>query len=425
MSNPFPDNYRVYYHNNLKINESHNDSFFNAYRNEYAKHTHKLTNHVKPETAYQDSCETDNDLTRGVFIRPTILFWMSQRYPEVIQEIETVIPSDGPGVLMLNWLTLFNLTDADRDLIFDLYSGHIFIDDTFEVHLQRTVVMEIMLKDMGYNLDNVTFWTNGPTSDNAFENTIIRHNWLHLQEHGRMGDPHTRHKINLLDDQKLLDYENKTYKVLSLNGHSTVPREYMLKEAIKAGLVNKENNSNEMRYSMCDAWPRLASDVFFKFPNREEWVPRQLPDDQEDLWMRDRTSNSLWWEQSFFNLNVETNLNWVTSDVRLITEKWLKSILYLTPSFTFGEYPGLEDYIKSLGFNIYENHIDRSYDSIDDFATRCKTMIATIKDTPQPDKKQWDMMGRIALQNREHLYNEYIPILENRFVAELLNKTSG
>jgi hypothetical protein len=154
-------------------------------------------------------------------------------------------------------------------------------------------------------------------------------------------------------------------------------------------------------------------------------VPRQLPDDQEDLWMRDRTSNSLWWEQSFFNLNVETNLNWVTSDVRLITEKWLKSILYLKPSFTFGEYPRLENYIKSLGFNIYENHIDRSYDSIDDFATRCKTMIATIKDTPQPDKKQWDMMSRIALQNREHLYNEYIPMLENRFVVELLDKTSG
>ena len=68
MSNPFPDNYRVYYHNSLKINDNHNDSFFNAFRKEYAKHTHKLTNHVKSETEYQDCCETDNDLTRGVFI---------------------------------------------------------------------------------------------------------------------------------------------------------------------------------------------------------------------------------------------------------------------------------------------------------------------------------------------------------------------
>ena len=169
----------------------------------------------------------------------------------LLQEIETVIPSDGPGVLMLNWLTLFNLTDADRDLIFDLYSGHIFIDDTFEVHLQRTVVMEIMLKDMGYNLDNVTFWTNGPTSDNAFENTIIRHNWLHLQEHGRMLDQHTRHKINLLDDRKLLEYENKTYKVLSLNGHSTVPREYMLKEALES-IIDKYD------YILIDCAPSLG-----------------------------------------------------------------------------------------------------------------------------------------------------------------------
>ncbi len=421
--NPFPESYRLFYHDNLSVNKNYNYSFYDLFRKKYAQHTSQLTNHVIKETEYQDVCETDNDEVRGVFIRPTIMFWLLNRYPEVTQAITTPIPPDEKNVLVLNWLTLFNLSDDDRDMIFGLYKGHVFIDDTFEVHPTRTYVMEMLLKDLGYNLDKVTFWTNCPTPDNRFEKSIIRHNWLHLQEYGRMLNETTRFKIPVFDDDKLLDYENKKYKVLSLNGHSTYPREYILKEAIKAGLVNKENNSNEMRYSMVDAWKKLPSNCWFKFPNRNEWVPRMLPNDADELWIRDRTSNSTWWEESFFNLNVETNLNWITPNVRLITEKWMKSILYLTPAFNIGEYPGLEEYHKYLGFNNYENHIDRRYDSIDDFATRCKTMIQIIKDTPMPDKKQWKMMNRIAIQNREHFYNFYIPELEKTFISTLLKKT--
>jgi len=421
--NPFPESYRLYYHDNLKVNKNYNSSFYELFRIKYAQHTDQLTNHILTETQYQEVCETDNDETRGVFIRPTIMFWLLNRYPEVAEAITTPIPPDEDNVLVLNWLTLFNLTDSDRDLIFGLYKGHIFIDDTFEVHPTRTYVMEMLFKELGYNLDKITFWTNCPTPDNRFEKSIIRHNWLHLQEYGRMLNEHTRFKIPVFKDDKLLDYNNKKYKVLSLNGHSTYPREYILKEAIKAGLVNKENNSTEMRYSMVDAWERLPSNCWFKFNDRDEWVPRMLPNDADELWIRDRTSNPEWWEESFFNLNVETNLNWITPNVRLITEKWMKSILYLTPAFNIGEYPGLEEYHKNLGFNNYENHIDRSYDSIDDFATRCKTMIQTIKNTPKPDKKQWKMMNRIALQNREHFYNFYIPELENTFIDTLLKKT--
>ena len=422
---PFPEDYRLYYHNNLTVNKNYNYSFYDLFRKKYAEHTSKLTNHVHVETEYQSVCETDNDETRGVYIRPTIMFWLLNRYPEVTQEITKPIPPDEKNVLVLNWLTLFNLSDQDRDLIFGLYKGHVFVDDTFEVHPTRTYVMEMLLKDMGYNLDKVTFWTNCPTPDNRFEKSIIRPNWLHLQEYGRMLNEHTRFKIPVFEDDKLLDYNNKKYKVLSLNGHSTYPREYILKEAIKAGLVNKENNSTEMRYSMADAWEQLPSGCWFEFPDRDEWVPRMLPNDADELWIRDRTSNSKWWEESFFNLNVETNLNWITPNVRLITEKWMKSILYLTPAFNIGEYSGLEEYHNYLGFNNYENHIDRSYDSIDDFSTRCKTMIKTIKDTPMPDKKQWKMMNRIAIQNRDHFYNFYIPELERTFISTILNKTFG
>ena len=421
--NPFPESYRLYYHNNQKVNKNYNYSFYDSYCKKYTQHCHELTNHVLNEKSYQDTCETDNARDRGVFIKPTIMFWLENRYPEVTTEITTTIPPDEKNVLVLNWLTLFNLSDQDRDMIFGLYKGHVFVDDTFEVHPTRTYVMEMLLKDMGYNLDKVTFWTNCPTPDNRFEKSIIRHNWLHLQEYGRMLNSETRFKIPVFNDEGLLNYENKKYKVLSLNGHSTYPREYILSLAVKEGLVNKANNSKEIRYSFLDPWERLPSKCWFDFPNRNEWIPRQLPDDAKELWIRDRTSNPTWWEESFFNLNVETNLNWITPNVRLITEKWMKSILYLTPAFNIGDYAGLEEYHKYLGFNNYENHIDRRYDSIEDFETRCKTMIQTIKDTPMPDKKQWKMMNRIALQNRDHFYNFYIPELEKTFISTLLKKT--
>ena len=421
--NPFPESYRLYYHNNQKVNKNYNYSFYDSYCKKYTQHCHELTNHVLNEKSYQDTCETDNARDRGVFIKPTIMFWLENRYPEVTTEITTTIPPDEKNVLVINWLTLFNLSDQDRDMIFGLYKGHVFVDDTFEVHPTRTYVMEMLLKDMGYNLDKVTFWTNCPTPDNRFEKSIIRHNWLHLQEYGRMLNSETRFKIPVFNDEGLLNYENKKYKVLSLNGHSTFPREYILSLAVKEGLVNKANNSKEIRYSFLDPWERLPSKCWFDFPNRNEWIPRQLPDDAKELWIRDRTSNPTWWEESFFNLNVETNLNWITPNVRLITEKWMKSILYLTPAFNIGDYAGLEEYHKYLGFNNYENHIDRRYDSIEDFETRCKTMIQTIKDTPMPDKKQWKMMNRIALQNRDHFYNFYIPELEKTFISTLLKKT--
>ena len=421
--NPFPESYRLYYHNNQKVNKNYNYSFYDSYCKKYTQHCHELTNHVLNEKSYQDTCETDNARDRGVFIKPTIMFWLENRYPEVTTEITTTIPPDEKNVLVLNWLTLFNLSDQDRDMIFGLYKGHVFVDDTFEVHPTRTYVMEMLLKDMGYNLDKVTFWTNCPTPDNRFEKSIIRHNWLHLQEYGRMLNSETRFKIPVFNDEGLLNYENKKYKVLSLNGHSTYPREYILSLAVEEGLVNKANNSKEIRYSFLDPWERLPSKCWFDFPNRNEWIPRQLPDDAKELWIRDRTSNPTWWEETFFNLNVETNLNWITPNVRLITEKWMKSILYLTPAFNIGDYAGLEEYHKYLGFNNYENHIDRRYDSIEDFETRCKTMIQTIKDTPMPDKKQWKMMNRIALQNRDHFYNFYIPELEKTFISTLLKKT--
>ena len=428
MDNIFPSHFPTfYYHNNLKLNDDFNRPFFEGFRKAYQKQINELIVIFKPEEGYQDVCETDTDFERGVLVKPSFMFWLQNSYPHVTQEITELLPKDQDNVLIFNWLSLFNLSDQDIELVFSLYKGHVFIDDTFEVHAQRTVVMENYLKSLGYNLDNVTFWTNHPTPDNKLEDTIVRHNWLHLQEWGRTRNPNTKHKIPFYDEGPLLDYDNKKFKILSLNGHSTFPREYIFKLISEQGsLITDSNDSDELRYSFVNPWEKNRKDNnWYAWKDRKRWVPRMLPNDHDDLWIRDRSSNPQWWNESFFNLNIETNTTWRTTDARLITEKWMKNILYLTPGFNVGDYAGLEDYQKSLGFNIYENHIDRSYDSIQDFRERAQTLVKILSDKPKPDKKQWKMMNRIALENKEHFINVYIPELEKTFVNAFMERFSG
>ena len=44
--NPFPESYRLYYHDNLKVNKNYNSSFYELFRIKYAQHTDQLTNHI-------------------------------------------------------------------------------------------------------------------------------------------------------------------------------------------------------------------------------------------------------------------------------------------------------------------------------------------------------------------------------------------
>ena len=81
----------------------------------------------------------------------------------------------------------------------------------------------------------------------------------------------SKKKCPVFDDDKLLDYENKKYKA-SLNGHSTFTREYMITEAIKAGMVNKENDFTEMRYSFVEIWNKFPQILGLNF-DRLEWIP--------------------------------------------------------------------------------------------------------------------------------------------------------
>lgn len=413
----------IYYHLPTQWHKTHCENTFQYFRDVYSSKIPLLSNQVFTETHYQEECETNNPAQQGVLLEPTMAHWLRMYLPGQTTGIHQLLPDDKHATLIVSWLSLFNLNFDDYNALFGSYAGQIIIDDTFEVHTTRIHVFREMLIELGYNIDNVSFFTNGPTPDNYldYDKKIFRHNWLHLSEYARSLDSTRRNRITDIQDQHALtEYSNKKYTALYLNGHSTAQREYVL------GCFADSGSLENLLYSFRD-----PVDMYKKFfcsatdLPRENFIPRVLPDDIDDSMrtMRDRYKQDWWWQQSFYNINVETNINWRNHDVRLLTEKWLKGVMYLTPSYNIGDYYGLEEYQSSLGFNNYTEVLDKSYDSETDWHERSKKFVDCVNNNGTPSKQQWEHMMNIAHNNKQHLVHEYIPGLVSTFKKILKNIT--
>jgi len=410
----------LYYHKDFSVSDKSNYELFESYRDFFANshHVKVLTNHTGfVEEKYQEELEGDTDFQRGKLVEPTACrFLHLTKFPT--SQINTVVPNHN-GVLVIAWISIFQMTQEVFEQIFRDYQGHVLIDDTFETHTVRSLVFRDWLQYLGYDVSNISCWTNGPNYDHSqdYDNQYIRHNWLHLCEYGRYLSNNSNRIKDIEDIDALKSYKNKKYKALYLNGHSTSQREYLL------GLFAENNALDDVLYSFRDpinvysqSW-RDATKL-----NRDDYIPKKLPDDEENSrTVRDRFKQDKWWIESFYNINVETNVNWKDHNLRLITEKWMKSILYYTPSFNIGDYHGLETYQKSLGFENYAGYLVKSYDHIQDWKLRCKTLVENFKDTPIPTEIDWQFLMGIAEHNYHHLHEKYIPNLVKTF-EDLLEK---
>lgn len=416
----------LFYHKNLPVSSKSNYELFEAYRDYYANsdHVKVLTNHTGHRwLEYHVELEGDTELQRGKLVEPTSCkFLHLTKFPT--SQINTVLP-EGNGVLVIAWISIFQMTQEVFEQVFRDYKGHVFVDDTFETHTVRSLVFRDWLQDLGYDVSNISCWTNGPNYDNSqdYDNRHIRHNWLHLIEFGRYLSNDVNRIKGIDDVDALKSFKNKQHKALYLNGHSTAQREYLL------GLFAENNALDGVLYSFRDPdstyitnWNNATT------LDRSNYIPKKLPNDEEEYrTVRDRFKQDSWWTESFYNINVETNVNWKDYDCRLITEKWMKSILYYTPSFNIGDYHGIETYQKSLGFENYAGYLVKSYDHIKDWKLRCKTFVENFKDTPIPTQSDWQFLMGIAEHNYHHLHEEYIPNLLKTFeniLEKVVDKSS-
>ena len=417
---------QIYYHNNFRINKSYIQETFDSWADVYHSKLLDLTFHIEglgvPNKKMDRPDCTGWDA--GLLIIPSLINFLKVTGGKP-KSIETLVPDTPNGILIIYFNSLFNCDKEQLDTIFN-YKGHILIDDAFEPHLQRVAVCKEWLEHLGYDLSNVSFWTNVPDFNNCidYDSKIIRHNWLHLEEFYRSG----KNKICEIDDKDALkNFANKKYYFLYMNGHCTQQRARVLGSCINVGLDFKKillsYNNIANKNNFYDAI-KSQSNVSPTDRNLHElYEYTELPDDyKENVTVRDRFKQDWWWTESFFNINVETNLHWRNHRARFISEKWMKGILYLTPSFNIGDYHGYEEYQTTLGFNNYSEILPKTYDQEINWSTRCHLFAVCLDKAVQNINPQtWAKCMEIAEFNYQHLHHKYIPNLTKLFYDTLEN----
>ena len=105
-----------------------------------------------------------------------------------------------------------------------------------------------------------------------------------------------------------------------------------------------------------------------------------LPNDADEVsgsWQR--FFNRQWYDDTYFSIVAEST---VSTPELFITEKTLKPIAYQHPFLILGQ-PKVLDYLRSQGFETYNNIFDESYDDEYDLDKRLEKIINNVKEFNQ------------------------------------------
>ncbi len=407
-----------YYHNHHRVNNSWVPETKESYDDVYMKSVLLNTHHI--EFIKNETSPPELDTTKaqsGTLIKPNLIDFLNATGGNP-KPITTLVPESNNGILIIYFNSLFNCTLKQLDQILN-YDGHIIIDDTFEPCLTRVMAAKEWLEELGYDLNNITFWTNVPDYDNNIDinSRVIRHNWLHLTEYFKSSGS----IIKEIEDKKSLkNFDNKEKTFLYMNGHCTMQRAYILGCNVYQRLnFKKILFSYRTEIKNFQNYRSGANILDCHDDSYKTWDYRELKGDTNDVvTVRDRFKQDWWWQKSFFNVNVETNLHYRNHKVRFISEKWMKGILYYTPSFNIGDYNGLEEYQETLGFDNYSSILPKHYDQITCWRTRGRQFSRALEiaqDEFAFDREIWTKCMAIADHNYHHLHDTYIPELTKLF----------
>jgi len=132
----------------------------------------------------------------------------------------------------------------------------------------------------------------------------------------------------------------------------------------------------------------------------EYWVPEKLEfqkdfkgtDGMCDIFVPPRNA----FEKSVFSIISESNL-----DCLFFTEKTYVPIYHQRPFLIWGA-PNSHAYLKKIGFKLFDNVIDYSFDSIEDDEKRCEAFVKQVTEICKIDKHELlKLTQSIAKENRD------------------------
>lgn len=199
---------------------------------------------------------------------------------------------------------------------------------------------------------------------------------------------------------------NPTKYFVSLNGrahpHRQMFLDYMYREQLfESGYVSFYNFEN-----------RPFDSYKFKW-----WSPESMKFDEEFTKPENGIADLLRPPQHFKN-SVFSVICESATDVQFITEKTYVPIYHRRPFVIYG-HPLANAYMKSLGFEIFDDIIDYSFDEIDDDEIRCDMFMQQIKKLTTYNIQYL----RDAVQSKvHHNWLNMLSIVENKKTRKRINK---
>lgn len=137
-----------------------------------------------------------------------------------------------------------------------------------------------------------------------------------------------------------------------------------------------------------------------------------LPNDNVYSSSRFNYFNPSWYDDTAFSIVAETR---VDSEYFFISEKTFKPIAFYHPFVILGPL-GILKYLRSIGFETYENLFDESYDDEPDLVLRVKKIVANVKNYKQLP------YNKVVLDKLQHNHNLFFNAdkVNNLLVSEVI-----
>lgn len=225
------------------------------------------------------------------------------------------------------------------------------------------------------------FFVNGACGDYAlnyrFDFKKFRHKFVHWETFFAY-QAYSSFQTSIGHNKKI------TKLFTSLNNRAHDFRKLFIDQMYNAGLFDYGYIS----------WNNIEMGSMYSF---KYWNPEpMLLSDRNDAYTQDFFKlPTTEFKDSLFSLIAES-----TMDAIFTTEKTYIAILHRRPFLTFGA-PNANLYMKTLGFKLFENIIDYSFDEIDDDIERCKQYMQQVKN--------------LTTYNLNELKNEVMPIVNYNF----------
>ncbi len=158
------------------------------------------------------------------------------------------------------------------------------------------------------------------------------------------------------------------------------------------------------RDSVVAALTPYLDDAYWSYVRRGRALPYEPSTVPGAKRWNTRHENPAWYNDTCFSLVLESVTSWGDC-VPFLTEKIFKPIRHLHPYMVVGA-PGILQYVKSQGFETFDNLFDESYDRVQDLNAKLQIVISNIE---KFSKQPFDQLTKEKAQhNQDHFYNRSV-----------------